>query len=200
MRVQMQPETSYLSHIRGAALLPCERIVAILNTDSGLLAEPSAAGRLLVATDRRLINACDDGRAHTTEIYSLRSVSYVSLREDARRGLTWKHWASLVVGGLTVYLLLAYWLVDRLPEMIIPVINLHVFALVIMALVVLAGWLFWRSLAQAGGRKLKISGANWTLETECGAEYQDLQEFASRLLRAQLGAGDKSSVRPAESQ
>lgn len=173
--------------------------MAILNAESGLLAEPSAAGRLLVATDRRLINASDNGRTRITEMYALSSVTQVSLREDTRRGLSWKHWASLVVGALIVYLLLAYWLVDRLPDVIIPVINLHAFALVIMALVVLAGWLFWRGLTQAGGRRLQISGVNWTLETECGAEYQDLQDFADRLLLPS-GAENGHSARPAERQ
>ena len=196
----MQPETSYLSHVRGVALLPDERVVAILSTERGLLTEPSAGGRLLVATDRRLINTSDSGRTRTTEMYTLASVSQVSLREDARRGLSWKHWTSLIVGGLIVYLLLAYWLVDRMPDVIIPVINLHAFALVIMALVVLAGWLFWRGLTQAGGRKLQISGVKWTFETECGAEYQDLQEFANRLLLVRSGVRDEGSVRTAEGQ
>ena len=196
----MQPEISYLSHVRGVALLPYERVAAILNTESGLLAEPSASGRLLVATDRRLINASDSGRTRIAEMYALTSVSQISLREDARRGLSWKHWASLVVGGLIVYLLLAYWLVDRLPDVIIPVINLHAFALIIMALVVLAGWLFWRGLTQAGGRSLQISGVNWALEAECGAEFQDLQEFANRLLLQHWSAGNGDSVRPAERQ
>lgn len=196
----MQPETSYLSHVRGVALLPDERVVAILNTERGLIAEPSAAGRLLVATDHRLINAFDSGRIHTTDMYALTSVSQVSLREEARRGLSWMHWASLIAVGLIVYLLLAYWLVERLPDVIIPVINLHAFALVIMALVVLAGWLFWRGLTQTGGRRLQISGVNWTLETECDAEYQDLQEFANRLLLVQSGTGDGDSARAAERQ
>ena len=196
----MKPETSYLSHVRGVALLPDERVVAILSTERGLLTEPSAVGRLLVATDRRLINTSDSGRTRTTEMYTLASVSQVSLREDARRGLSWKHWTSLIVGGLIVYLLLAYWLVDRMPDVIIPVINLHAFALVIMALVVLAGWLFWRGLTQAGGRKLQISGVKWTFETECGAEYQDLQEFANRLLLVRSGVRDEGSVRTAEGQ
>ena len=200
MRIHMQPETSYLSRVRGVGLLPDERVVAILDIESGLLAEPSDAGRLLVATDHRLLSALDNGRTRTTEMYALPSVSQVSLREDARRGLSWKHWASLVAGGLIVYLLLAYWLVDRLPDMIIPVINLHAFALVIMALVVLAGWLFWRGLTQAGGRRLEISGANWTLETDCGADYDDLLEFASTLLALQSGGGNRDSARPAEGQ
>ena len=82
----MQPETSYLSHVRGVPLLPDERVVAILNTESGLLAEPSAAGRLLVATDRRLINTSDSGRTRTTEMYALASVSQVSLRKTPGAG------------------------------------------------------------------------------------------------------------------
>ena len=181
-------------------MLPNERPMVILNTEQGLLAEPSGRGPLLVATNRRLINASDDGRTRSTEMYALGSVSQVSLREDARRGLTWKHWTSLIVGGLVVYLLLAYWLVDRLPSVVIPVINLHAFALVIMALVVLAGWLFWRGMTQAGGRRMQIAGSNWTIQAECRADYHDLLEFANTLLLLQSSAGRSDSLRAPESQ
>ena len=107
----------------------------------------------------------------------------VSVRNDARRGLSWKQWATLGVGGGAAYFLLAYWLVDRLPDVIIPVINLHAMAAVLMVLIVLLGWIIWRSLTDSGGNLVRIDGWNWTIEAPCTADNADLMAFAGVLLR-----------------
>lgn len=174
----MRPATSYLSRIRGVDLLPGERVGALLNTENGLVAEPSKDGQLLVATDQRFISVLDSGTTQARDIFAMTSVSGVSVRNDAHRGFSWKQWASLIAGGIVVYLALAYWLVDRLPAIIVPGINLHAFALAIMILVVLAGWLFWRGFTQSGGAKMRIYGSNWNVEVDCATQYADLMEFA----------------------
>ena len=88
-------------------------------------------------------------------------------------------------------MLLAYWLVDRLPDVVIPVINLHVMAAVLMVLIVLLGWIIWRSLTDSGGNVLRIAGWNWSVEVPCTAGNADLIEFAGILLRLRspFGAG-----------
>jgi hypothetical protein len=162
-------------------LLPGERVAALLSTDDGLLAAPPKAGRLLVATDRRFISIADSGQSKAREIFAITSVSGVSVRDDALRRFSWKQWISLIAGGLIVYVALAYWLVDRLPPIIIPSLNLHAFALVVMMLVVLVGWLFWRGFTQPGGTTTRVHGVNWDVEVSCTAEYQDLMGFAHAL-------------------
>lgn len=179
--MQMEPAVSYLSSIRGVDLLPGERVAALLSTDDGLLAAPPKAGRLLVATDRRFISIADSGQSKAREIFAITSVSGVSVRDDALRRFSWKQWISLIAGGLIVYVALAYWLVDRLPPIIIPSLNLHAFALVVMMLVVLVGWLFWRGFTQPGGTTTRVHGVNWDVEVSCTAEYQDLMGFAHAL-------------------
>ena len=88
-----------------------------------------------------------------------------------------------MVGGVVAYLLLAYWLVDRLPDVIIPVINLHAMAAVLMVLIVLLAWIIWRSLTDAGGNLVRIDGWNWSVEVPCTADNADLIAFAGILLR-----------------
>ncbi len=174
----MQPATSYLSRIRGVQLLPGERVSAIFSPESGLIAEPLKDGQLLVATDQRIMGVLDNGTTQTWDTFAIDSVSGVSVRNNVPRGLSWIQWASLVAGGAAVYLALAYWLVDRLPYIIIPGINLHAFALAIMVLVVLAGWLFWRGFTQSGGAAIHIYGANWNIEVACSTRNADLLAFA----------------------
>lgn len=174
----MQPAKSYLSRIRGVELLPGERVNAIFSPETGLVAEPLKDGQLLVATDQRFMGALDNGTSQTWDTFAIGSVSGVSVRNNVPRGFSWKQWALLVAGGLVVYLALAYWLVDRLPYIVIPGINLHAFALAIMILVVLAGWLFWRGFTQPGGAAIHIYGANWNIEVACSTPYADLLAFA----------------------
>ena len=181
----MQPDTSYLFRIRGVELVPDERVKALFCPENGLVAEPSQEGRLLVATNLRLMSMLDSGTTQTRDIFAIESVSGITVRNDVQRGLSWKQWAALLAGGVAVYVALAYWLVDRLPQIIIPVINMHAFALAIMILVILAGWLFWRGFTQPGGALIRIYGANWNVEVASSAHYGDLMGFARSVLSMQ---------------
>ena len=187
--MRMEAELSYLARIRGVELLPGERVGAIFHTEQGPVAEPGPSGRLLVATNRRLISAGEEGRVRDTLMFPTASICGASVHCDARRGLSWKQWAALLVGGLAVYLAAAYWLVGRLPEVIIPVVNLHAAAALLAALIVLLGWLYWRSLTRPGGFVLRIAGVNWTLDVPCYAASDDLLSFANTLLLLQSAAG-----------
>ena len=185
----MESIASYLSSIRGVDLLPDEKVAALFSPTVGRVAEPPRTGRLMVATDQRFLNMDDDGDSKVREIFALDSVAGLSIRDDLLRGFSWLQWLTLIAGGLIVYLALAYWLVERLPPIIIPVINLHAFALVIMIIVVLAGWLFWRGFTRPGGTTIRIHGGNWSVEMRCTAPYQDLIGFANALSRVQTGLG-----------
>ena len=185
----MHKTPSFLSRIRGVELLPGEIVVAILEAERGLAEEPTPAGRLLVATNRRVISVMEEGPTRFVQMFAADTVTAVSVRNDSRRGLSWKQWAALALGGAAVYLLLAYWLVDRLPDVIIPVINLHAMAAVLMVLIVLLGWIIWRSLTDAGGNLVRIDGLNWTVEVPCTADNADLLAFAGILLRLRSVTG-----------
>ena len=189
----MQPSTSYLSRIRGVDLLPGERVNALFSAENGLVPEPSKDGQLLVATDQRFMSVLDSGTGQAADLFAMTSVSGVSVRSVAHRGFSWKQWASLVASGIIVYVALAYWLVDRLPSIIIPGINLHAFALAVMVLVVLAGWLFWRGFTQSGGAAIHIYGVNWNLEVACSTPYADLLAFAHSVSSMQAQCRQRES-------
>lgn len=191
----MHKTRSFLSHIRGIELLPGERVSAYLDPEDGKVEEPTSGGRLLVATDRRIISISEDGPTRVVQMFGPGTVSAVSVRNDARRGLSWKQWAALLAGGIAAYFVLAYWLVDRVPEVVIPVVNLHAMAAVLMVLIVLLGWIIWRSLTDAGGSILRMDGWNWTIEVPCTADSDELIAFAGVVLglRAETGSGSGPS-------
>lgn len=182
----MQNATSYLSRLRGVELLPGERVAAILHPERGLIEEPLGTGRLLAATNRRVISVMEEGPTRVAQMYATGSVCGVSVRSDVRRGLSWIQWSVLVLGAVAAYLILAYWLVDRLPDVIIPVINLHAIAAILVILIALAAWLLWRSLTHSGESAIRVEGLNWSLDVQCSAEsYDDLVAFANILMLTQ---------------
>ena len=189
----MPTATSYLSRIRGVELLPGERVAAILHPEQGLIAEPVGSGRLLAATNRRVISVVEDGSTRVAQMYAMASVCGVGVRNDVRRGLSWVQWAVLVLGAVVAYLVLAYWLVDRLPSVIIPVINLHAVAAILVILIALAVWLLWRSMTHSGGSLVRIEGLNWSLDVPCAADcYEDSVAFAGVLLSMQDAASGQN--------
>ena len=186
---------SYLRRIRGVDLFPGETVAAILHTERGLLPEPSAEGRLLVATSSRLISHQPGGGPEpaTTMMFPADTLSGVSVRGGGRRGRPWLQWLALAAGGVAIYLLLAYWLVDRLPEVaVLPIINMRLVALLLMLLLALAGVLLRRSAQQSGRPRIEFAGANWTMEASCDAAESDLTAFANTLLAIRLAARGNS--------
>ena len=192
----MDNAQSFLSHVRGVELLPSEHVAAFLDAEHGLRSEPTSTGRLLVATNRRIISVTEAGHSRVVQMFAVDTVTAASVRNDARRGLSWKQWATLLAGGVAAYFLLAYWLVDRLPDVVIPVINLHAMAAVLMVLIVLLGWIIWRSLTDSGGSMLRIDGHNWNVEMPCTAGNADLIAFAGIVLQLR-SAADPGPERPA---
>ena len=190
---------SYLRRIRGVDLFPGETVAAILHTEQGLLPEPPAEGRLLVATNRRLISHEPGGSPEpaTMMMFPADTLSGVSVRGGGRRGRSWLQWLALAAGGVAIYLLLAYWLVDRLPEVaMLPIINMRLVALLLLLLLALAGVLLWRSARQSGRPRIEFAGANWTMAASCAAAESDLTAFANTLLTMREDSRAAYSGRP----
>ena len=184
---QMQRTDSYLTRVRGIELLPNERIRCILDAAAGLTGEPTGTGQLLVATNVRLVSLPGDRPGGATQMYAMPTVAGVTVLEEPGRKFSWKQWAIWAVAGTLLYLVLSYWLVDRLPDIVIPVINMHPVALALIILLLLIGWLIRRNSVSSGGRKLLISGVSWTMEVACTADMADLITFANCV----IGIGDE---------
>ncbi len=148
----------------------------MLDLGAGLVAEPTTQGRLLTATNRRLIYAATAAQTRAESIVGS------SVRERHRRGVSWLQGLSMVVGASLVYLILAYWLVDRLPGPVIPVINLHVAALALLALTVVGLVLIWRIMSYSQERIVRVTGTNWALEMPTGAPLADLIGFGNAMM------------------
>ena len=186
----MQDGKSYLSRVRGVELLPGERVRAILDADAGLVGEPPASGTAWVATDARLICATAAAQGRATEMFALDTVSGARITDERGQGLSWGQWVMLIAAGAVIYLALGYWLADRLPGPMLPVINMNAAALVLLILLLLVGGWIWRGTARSAVRTIRVTGTNWIAETPVRAPAGDLIAFSTALLALRQASAD----------
>ena len=191
----MQDGKSYLSRVRGVELLPEEQVKAILDADAGMVDEPPAAGAALIATNLRLIRTAAEphgsARETATEMFAIDTVNAARISDARRRGLSWGQWIMLAAVGVVIYLALGYWLADRLPGPLLPVINMNPAALGLLLLLLFVGGWIWRSATRSAVRKIRVTGTNWTAETPVKAPAADLIEFSTMLMALRLKSSDR---------
>ena len=196
----MQDGKSYLARVRGVELRPGERVRAILDADAGLVGEPPASGTVLVATDARLICAAAAPQGMATEMFALDTVSGARVTDERGQGLSWGQWLLLIGVGAAIYLALGYWLAERLPGPMLPVINMNAAALGLLILLLLIGGWIWRGTARSAVRRIRVTGAGWSTETAVRAPAADLVAFSTALLavRQESAGGVRNAVNDAE--
>lgn len=187
----MQDRKSYLSRVRGVELLPEEEVGAILDADAGMVGEPPAGGAALIATNARLIYMAAEPQGQATEMFAMDTVCAARITDERRRGLSWGQWVMLAAVGAVIYLALGYWLADRLPVPMIPVINMNPAALGLLVLVLFIGGWIWRGTARSAVRKIRVTGMNWTAETTVRAPTADLIEFSTALMALRQASSDR---------
>lgn len=187
----MQDGKSYLSRVRGVELLPEEEVRAILDADAGMVGEPPASGAALIATNARLIYMAAEPQGQATEMFAMDTVCAARITDERRRGLSWGQWVMLAAVGAVIYLALGYWLANRLPVPMIPVINMNPAALGLLVLVLFIGGWIWRGTARSAVRKIRVTGTNWTAETTVRAPTADLIEFSTALMALRQASSDR---------
>ncbi len=180
-----------MSRVLGVELLPEEEVGAILDTNAGMVGEPPAGGAALIATNARLIYMAAEPQGQATEMFAMDTVCAARITDERRRGLSWGQWVMLAAVGAVIYLALGYWLADRLPLPMIPVINMNPAALGLLVLVLFIGGWIWRGTARSAVRKIRVTGTNWTTETPVKAPTADLIEFSTALMALRQASSDR---------
>lgn len=157
------PARSYISRIRGVPLLPEEKVAQVLSLEEGLLAEPAAEGRLLAATNRRILYFTRNRGYEETYLLPVEELSGVTVSAAGKGSFSWARALLLGFGALVFYLVVAYWLVGRVSSPTIPVINLDAAPLAALALLVVGGWFLASRYIHPAGGVVTLVGNNWTL-------------------------------------
>jgi len=152
---------SYLTRIRGVPLLPQEWVNHSFTPAEGISPEPSATGRLLVTTNQRIISFSQGQKGDETVLVPVDELNGVVVKPESRSSGSLVQGLLLLVAGALIYLVSGYWLADRLQGPNIPIINLDVWALVILAALIWGGWLIGRHYFAKELGQVTFQGGNW---------------------------------------
>ncbi len=152
---------SYLTRIRGVSLLPQEWVNHSFTPTDGISPEPSATGRLLVTTNQRIISFSQGQKGDETVLVPVDELNGVVVKPESRSSGSLVQGLMLLVAGALIYLISGYWLADRLQGPNIPIINLDVWALVILAALIWGGWLIGRHYFAKELGQVTFQGGNW---------------------------------------
>ncbi len=178
---------SYLTQVRDVPLLPTEQVTHVFLPEEGLVKEPTAAGRLLITTNQRIISFAQGERQNETLLVPVEELKGVVVKKAVRNSGSLIQGLLLLAAGLFIYLILAYWLTGRFDGPKIPFINLDAGPLIILVGLLWGGWLVSRHYFIRGAGWVSFQGSNWVFTLpytgeKAGVEiYQLLNTvFASR--------------------
>ena len=177
-----QPK-SYITRLRGVPMLPEERVAQVLSLQDGIVDEPPSDGRLLVATNLRIIYLQQDKDAGEASLLPVEELNGVVVNSRTRSSISWFQGILMVLTALLFYLVIAYWFAGRFDAPYLPVINMDLEVLIILAAIVIGGWFFWRQTSRRAGGLVTLRGSNWSLSIDyLGADkLQDVYTMANTL-------------------
>ncbi len=142
-------QQSYITHIREVALLSGERIIQVFCPDRGLTQEPPVRGKVLVTTNQRILAFSRDDDRNETYLAPVEELKGVAVKTGDRSYSSLFQGLLLIIGGIFLYLVLAYWLTGQFTGPSVPVLNmdtgpLMVLIVVLIGLVVIGRYYFAR--------------------------------------------------------
>ena len=124
--------------IRKVSLLSGETVTHTFSPEMGLIPHPQEEGRMLVLTNKRVIAFGQTDGMTATVVMPVEEVKAVAVNAGRRSKGTMFQGGLMVLAGVFFYVLLAYWLTDRVGGPTIPVIRMHLVAFLVF-LAILSG-------------------------------------------------------------
>ncbi len=153
---------SHVTHIRDVGMLPGERITNVFSPELGLTGEPPLTGRVLVTTNHRVLAFCrSDGRDQTF-LVPVEEMQSVDVKASSRSSLSLLQGTLLTVGGIFLYVALAYWLTGRFGGPTIPVISMDIGPFLVLVLALLGVALLARRYFARKDGTVTFRGNNFT--------------------------------------
>ena len=118
-------------YVRNVALLPGESTSLHFTPDEGLVLAPLEIDRLLVLTNQRLIAFEQNEGMSETVIIPVEEVKGVEVKRGVRSKGTMLQGALIMVGAVTFYVLISYWLTGKIDGPTVPIIRMDLVALIV---------------------------------------------------------------------
>ncbi len=134
---------SHGTKIRKVSLLSGEAVTHTFCPEKGLIPHPQEQGRMLVLTNQRVIAFGNKDGARETILMPVDEVKSVAVIAGLRSKLMLFQGGLIVLAGVVIYVLLAYWLTGRINGPTIPIIRMDLVAfLVFLAILSSVGIMF----------------------------------------------------------
>ena len=129
---------SHGTKIRKVGLLSGETVTHTFCPEEGLIPQPRDQGRMLVLTNQRVIAFGNGDGARETVLMPVDEVKAVAVNAGLRSKVMLFQGGLIVMAGVVIYVLLAYWLTGRIDGPTIPVIRMDLVAFLVF-LAILSG-------------------------------------------------------------
>ena len=119
------------ARIRRISLLAGEAITHTFSPEEGLISHPQEQGRMLVLTNQRVIAFGNKKGMRETVLMPVDEVKAVAVSAAIRSKLMVFQGALIVLAGIVIYVVLAYWLTGRIDGPTIPGIRMDLVAFLV---------------------------------------------------------------------
>ena len=117
--------------IRRVDLLSGEAVTHTFCPEDGLVARPPDKGRMLVLTNQRVMSFENRDGTRETVLMPVDEIKTVAVVAGLRSKLMLLQGGLIVIAGVVIYVLLAYWLTGRIDGPTIPVIRMDLVAFLV---------------------------------------------------------------------
>ena len=155
-------EDTYITHIRDVALLPGERVTHVFSPSQGLTEEPPADGQVLITTNQRIMAFSHEDGREATYLVPVEELKGVVVKTGSRASGSLLQGMVLVVGGLFVYIIVAYWLTGRFKDVWnVPIIRMDVGAIMVLLAIIAGVLLIGKYYFAKEAGSVTFQGSNW---------------------------------------
>jgi hypothetical protein len=168
-------QDSYITRVRNVAMLPGEKLTHVFSPSLGFSQEPPVNGHVLITTNQRILAFSEEDGKDETHIVPVEELSGVVVKTASRNTGSLMQGIFLVVGGLFIYAIVAYWFAGQVELPTVPIIRMDVGAIGVLLAIVAGALLIWNFYRTNESGSVTFQGSNWVFsfpfETE-GAREQ----------------------------
>jgi hypothetical protein len=156
-------------------MLPGEKLTHVFSPSLGFSQEPPVNGHVLITTNQRILAFSEEDGKDETHIVPVEELSGVVVKTASRNTGSLMQGIFLVVGGLFIYAIVAYWFAGQVELPTVPIIRMDVGAIGVLLAIVAGALLIWNFYRTNESGSVTFQGSNWVFsfpfETE-GAREQ----------------------------
>ena len=185
-------QRSFIKRIRKVPLLPDEAINCIVSATAGLIREPESTGQLLVTTNQRILLFAYGPKGRDTILLPIKQLTGHTLKDKDNSHLSLFQGLLVLAAGVLIYLFSGYWLSDHLEGPNIPLINMDLWAVILLASLITGGWLVWRYYFAKKGFQITFKVSYGSYDFEYLGPESDLEQIIETALICGYGGNNLS--------